>query len=48
MFLALSGHVVMDPVQISDPLDITSTLPANPMRLSDPSCLTGSGSGVRD
>jgi penicillin-binding protein 2 len=48
MFLALSGRVVMDPVQISDPLDLSSTVPANPVQLSDGSCLTVAGNGVRD
>jgi penicillin-binding protein 2 len=47
MFLALSGQTRVDPVYVSDPLDLTSTLPANPQILSNRSCLTGS-SGIRD
>lgn len=47
VFLALAGEVTPDPVFVSDPLDLNSTVPAPEMNLADTSCLTGSA-GVRD
>ena len=47
LFLALSGQTTVDPVYVSDPLDLTSTLPADPQILSNRSCLTGTA-GIRD
>jgi penicillin-binding protein 2 len=45
MFLALSGDTKTDPVFASDPLDMNSTLPAQPMQLADQTCL-GLGTGA--
>jgi penicillin-binding protein 2 len=45
MFLALSGDVTTDPVFASDPLDLNSTVPAQPMQLADQSCLGITGGG---
>jgi penicillin-binding protein 2 len=47
IFLALGGKVVLDPVQVSDPLDINSTVPAPSNKLRDTACLFGS-SGIKD
>ncbi|MBI4936478.1 MAG: hypothetical protein HY828_21580 [Actinobacteria bacterium] len=47
MFLALSNNVATDPVYVSDPLDMNSTVPAPPKQLADATCLGGSA-GVRD
>ncbi|MDP2293266.1 MAG: penicillin-binding transpeptidase domain-containing protein [Actinomycetota bacterium] len=47
MFLALTGEVPTDPVLVSDPLDITSTVAAPSQQLADTSCLTGSA-GLKD
>jgi penicillin-binding protein 2 len=47
MFLALAGKVATDPVQISDPLDLTSTVPAPSRQLANPACLGGSA-GIKD
>ena len=41
MFLALAGKVTLDPVQISDPLDLNSTVAAPPKQLRDATCLGG-------
>jgi penicillin-binding protein 2 len=48
MFLALSGHLAIDPVRISDALDLSSDLPAKPQHLSDTACLGGSAAGIKD
>lgn len=47
MFLALTDRVAKDPVQVSDPLDVASTIPAPPRQLADATCLGGS-SGIKD
>ncbi len=47
IFLALSGNLPTDPVLISDPLDITSLVPAPPKQLTDNACLGGT-SGIKD
>jgi penicillin-binding protein 2 len=47
MFLALTDRVAKDPVQVSDPLDVASTIPAPPRQLSNTTCLGGS-SGIKD
>ncbi|MEO5901432.1 MAG: penicillin-binding transpeptidase domain-containing protein, partial [Ilumatobacteraceae bacterium] len=44
MFTALSDPTKMDKVNVSDQLDITSTLPAPSMRLADTSCLNAGSS----
>ena len=45
MFLALASQTKVDPVFVSDPLDLNSTVPAQPMQLADPSCLGITGGG---
>lgn len=45
MFLALAGDVATDPVYVSDPLDLNSTVPAPPKQLADTTCLGGSAGG---
>ncbi|MFZ4719697.1 MAG: penicillin-binding transpeptidase domain-containing protein [Ilumatobacteraceae bacterium] len=47
LFLALKGEVTTDPVFVSDPLDLNSTVPAPDQTLADATCLGGSA-GVRD
>ena len=47
VFLALSGNLPTDPVLISDPLDITSLVPAAAKQLTDNACLGGT-SGIKD
>lgn len=47
MFLALTGKVATDPVQVSDPLDLDATVPAPPRQLANSTCLGGSA-GVKD
>lgn len=44
MFTALSDPTKMDPVHVSDQLDITSTLPAPSKHLADTSCLNAGSS----
>ena len=44
MFTALSDPTKMDPVNISDPLDVNSTQAAQPEHLADTSCLTAGSS----
>jgi penicillin-binding protein 2 len=39
VLLALAGKTKMDPVQVSNPLDLTSTVPAPPIELADQTCL---------
>ncbi len=41
MFLQMSGLEQSDPVVLSDALDTTSNLPAQPVQLADPSCFDG-------
>jgi len=41
MFLQMSGLSPTDPVRLSDPLDTTSNVPAQPTQLADPSCFNG-------
>lgn len=48
LYYALYGVVDMDPVLISDPLDLTATVPAPARGLANPSCLGGTVGGVRD
>ena len=47
IFLALAGEIEIDPVFVSDPLDLTSTVAAPPQLLTNRSCLGGSA-GLRD
>ncbi|MFM2182835.1 MAG: penicillin-binding protein 2 [Actinomycetota bacterium] len=47
LYLALTGQIRIDPVYVSDPLDISSNLPAPPMILANRGCLDGSA-GIRD
>lgn len=47
MYLALTDRVAKDPVLVSDPLDVNSTLPAPAKSLTDQTCLGGS-SGIKD
>ena len=50
MFLQMSGIAPTDPVVLSDALDTSSTLPAQPRRLPDTDCFNGrfSASGVTE
>jgi penicillin-binding protein 2 len=48
LFLALAGRLRMDDVAPAEPVDVSATLPAPPMRLRSPSCLVGSLSDARD
>ncbi len=48
VFLALAGRLRMDEVAPAEPVDLSATLPAPPMRLRSPSCLVGSLSDARD
>ena len=48
IFTALAGRTRVDPVAPSDPLDINSFAVAPPQALSNPLCLVGTGSSVRD
>jgi penicillin-binding protein 2 len=41
VYLALSGQVAYDPVEMSDPLDLSSSRAAQPMSLRDTSCFNG-------
>jgi penicillin-binding protein 2 len=47
MFLQMSGLAQADPVELSDSLDTSSTLPAQPKRLADTKCYNGRFSAVR-
>jgi len=47
MFLALTDKVTLDPVLVSDQLDLNSTVAAPPKQLADTGCLTGT-SGIKD
>jgi penicillin-binding protein 2 len=47
IFLALSGRIRIDPVYVSDPLDLNGNLPAPAMILGSRSCLVGSA-GLSD
>lgn len=47
IFLALAGKISIDPVFVSDPLDLTSTVAAPPQLMANRSCLGGSA-GLRD
>ena len=47
IFLALAGDLPTDPVLISDPLDLDSTVAAPAKQLADTTCLSGS-SGIKD
>ena len=48
MYYAVFGKVDMDPVAVSDPLDLNSPLAAQPNPLANSSCLGLGGVGVRD
>jgi penicillin-binding protein 2 len=41
VYLALSGHVTYDPVEMADPLDLSSNRAASPVSLRDTSCFDG-------
>ena len=47
MFLQMSGLAPADPVELSDALDTSSTLPAQPQALADTKCYDGRFSAVR-
>jgi penicillin-binding protein 2 len=47
MFLQMSGITQADPVRLSDALDTTATVPAQPRQLADTSCYEGRFSNVR-
>lgn len=47
MFLQMSGLAPADPVELSDALDTSSTLPAQPQGLADTKCYDGRFSAVR-
>lgn len=47
IFLALAEQLKLDPVVISDPLDLTSVVPAPLMQLRNTFCLNGT-SGIKD
>ncbi len=47
MFLQMSGLAPADPVELSDALDTSSTLPAQPKTLADTKCYDGRFSAVR-
>jgi len=47
LFLALADRVETDPVLVSDPLDLNSTVPAPPKTLVDQVCLGGT-TGIKD
>ena len=47
MFLQMSGLAPADPVELSDALDTSSTLPAQPQSLADTKCYDGRFSAVR-
>lgn len=48
MYAALYNQVSLAPVRVSDPLDITSTVPAATQRLPATACLNAGGLTVRD
>jgi hypothetical protein len=48
MFEAIGGSVPMDDVQLSDPLDQTSLVPAPSNTLTESSCLAGRFDNIRD
>jgi hypothetical protein len=48
IFTALAGKIQVSPALAADPLDIGSFEVATPQSLSNPLCLVGSGSSVRD
>ncbi len=45
MFLALAGYADLDPVQVSNPLDVTSNVPAPDLVMKNSRCLGGSAGG---
>jgi penicillin-binding protein 2 len=47
LFLQMSGITQADPVRLSDALDTTSTVAAQPRQLADTSCFDGRFSSVR-
>jgi penicillin-binding protein 2 len=47
MFLQMSGLTPADPVELSDALDTSSSLPAQPQQLADTKCYDGRFSAVR-
>jgi len=47
MFLQMSGFTQADPVQLSEELDTSSTIAAQPRQLADTSCYNGRFSNVR-
>ena len=46
MFLALSGLIPLDPVGISEPLDTSMEVPAEPLPGVDVSCMRSSNAGT--
>jgi hypothetical protein len=48
VYTALAGKVAVAPAVPADPLDIASFAVASPQLLSNPLCLVGVGSSVRD
>ncbi|MSO58968.1 MAG: hypothetical protein EXQ63_01410 [Ilumatobacteraceae bacterium] len=48
IFTALAGRTRVDPAMPADPLDRSSVAPATSQSLTNPLCLVGSGSTVRD
>ena len=46
MFLALSGLIPLDPVAISEPLDISMEVPAEPLPGVDVSCMRSTNAGT--
>ena len=48
MFSALAGRIAMDPVLVSDPLDLNSTVAAPSRSLADSTCLAGTDYSIKD
>ena len=48
VFFALSGKYKMDPVEVAEPLNVSTSLAAPPVGLRNPSCLAGGRSDSRD
>ena len=48
VFFALSGKYKMDPVEVAEPLNVSTSFAAPPVGLRNPSCLAGGRSDSRD